>query len=443
MNEKNDFELNLAKLFVYLWRRLPFIILIALLVSAASFFYFRTPVVTTNVGKATFFARPNVSHSESFTENDETTSAVVSNSSSALNSVDTLCYLATSPAVLETVIEQADLPFSVSELSRMVSARQENTKALAFTVIVQSSDEAEALHVAQAFAEYLPPIITDLNPTSIIHVINSGSVSTQSSGGSNTKKPVMNAIISAAAMLVLFAVIFVIKEYSGNNRVFTNEIKRLYPKTKILSSYLSYHDISAAKRLRANLLLALPEKEGCKTIGFTAVHPDPEKSEIIFGLAKALSELGDRVLIVDADLRNHTLSSITKNDSAAGLSDLIRQNKYDSSFIQTIEDGVSLSILPAGLAAEDASELLNSRKFIPLLDKIKADYDFVLFDLEPIGTNIDAASVGKNIEGMLITFRSEGCTRNQLAQCMSQLEYAAVNVLGFVELKKKKPKKRA
>ena len=443
MNEKNDFELNLAKLFVYLWRRLPFIILIALLVSAASFFYFRTPVVTTYNGKAAFFARPNFEIAEAERVNNESVLSETTEKNTAFGSIETLCCLSSSPSVLEAVIEKSDLSYSSDELSSRIIVRSEYPGAYAFVVNVQSDNEAEALQIAQKFAEYLPSIIADLNPTSVIHVINGGTVSVQTSGGSDTKKPVMNAIISAAAMLVLFAVIFVIKEYSGNNRVFTNEINRLYPKAKILSSYLSTHDTSAAKRLRTNVLLSLPEKEGCVTLGFTAAHPDPEKAEIAFNLAKALSELGDRVLLVDADLRNHTLSRITKNDAAAGLSDLIRQNMYDSSFIQTIEDGSSLSILPAGIGSEDASELLNSRKLIPLLDKIKADYDFVLFDLEPIGENIDAASVGKNLDGMLVAFRSEGFTRNQLAQCMSQLEYAAVNVLGFVELKKKKPKKRA
>lgn len=439
MNEKNDFEVDLAKLLLSLWRRLPVVLIFSAVIAVASFFYFRTPVATVYNGKASFFARPNVSQSESITENDETTSTLVSNTSSALNSVDTLCYLSTSPAVLEVVIEKADLPYSSIELYRMVSARQENTKALAFTVFVQSSDEAEALQIAQAFAEYLPSIIADMNPTSIIRVINSGSVSSQSSGGADTKKPLMAAIFSAAGLLIIFAVIFVIKEYSGDNRVSTNEVKRLYPKTKILSSYLSSRDLNASKRLRTNILLSMPEKDGCKTLGLTAVHPDPEKAEIVFGLAKALSELGDRVLLIDADLRNRTLSRIVMKDAVPGLCDLIHKKEYDASLIQTLEDnGSTLSVLPAGVCAEDASELLDSRTLIPILDKIKADFDYVLLDLEPIGANIDAASVGKNLWGMLVTYRSEGCTRNQLAECMAQLEYASVNVIGFVELKKNK-----
>lgn len=439
MNEKNDFEVDLAKLLLSLWRRLPVVLIVSAVIAVASFFYFRTPVATVYNGKASFFARPNVSQSESITENDETTSTLVSNTSSALNSVDTLCYLSTSPAVLEVVIEKADLPYSSIELYRMVSARQENTKALAFTVFVQSSDEAEALQIAQAFAEHLPSIIADMNPTSIIRVINSGSVSSQSSGGADTKKPLMAAIFSAAGLLIIFAVIFVIKEYSGDNRVSTNEVKRLYPKTKILSSYLSSRDLNASKRLRTNILLSMPEKDGCKTLGLTAVHPDPEKAEIVFGLAKALSELGDRVLLIDADLRNRTLSRIVMKDAVPGLCDLIHKKEYDASLIQTLEDnGSTLSVLPAGVCAEDASELLDSRTLIPILDKIKADFDYVLLDLEPIGANIDAASVGKNLWGMLVTYRSEGCTRNQLAECMAQLEYASVNVIGFVELKKNK-----
>ena len=439
MNEKNDFELDLAKLFVYLWRRLPITILIALLVSVASFFYFRTPVVTTYNGKADFFIRPNIEIKEAESTDGDGVLSEMTETNSAFGSIDTLCYLSASPSVLEAIIEKSGLPYSSNELSSRIITWHDNPAAYAFSVNVQSDNEAEALQIVQAFAKYLPSIIIDLNPTSVIHVINGGTVSMQTSGGSDTKKPVMNAIISAAGLLVIFAVIFVIKEYSGDNRVSTNEVKRLYPKTKILSSYLSSRDLNASKRLRTNILLSMPEKDGCKTLGFTAVHPDPEKAEIVFGLAKALSELGDRVLLIDADLRNRTLSRIVMKDAVSGLCDLIHKKEYDASLIQTLEDdGCTLSVLPAGVCAEDASELLDSRKLIPILDIIKADFDYVLLDLEPIGANIDAASVGKNLGGMLVTYRSEGCTRNQLAECMAQLEYASVNVIGFVELKKNK-----
>ena len=187
MNEKNDFELNLAKMLRCLLSFLPVVLLITCAVSIFSYFHYRTPVAVTYNGKATFFAGPNIAHSESTSDHDDIGDVTVAETFSAFASIDTLCFLSTSPSVLEVVIDQSGLPYSPDELSRMVTARQEPA-TYAFSVNVYSSDETEALQIAQAFAAHLPPAIEDLNPSSIIRVVNDGSVSAQSSGGINKNK---------------------------------------------------------------------------------------------------------------------------------------------------------------------------------------------------------------------------------------------------------------
>ena len=111
MNTKDDFELNLAKLLLYLWRRLPVILLAAALTAGITFYSSRSPVQTRYIGKATFFIDVNLSLTEKHGEFDaENRFSSEDTAIVPLNSIPTYSYLTTSPAVLNEIIQRADLP---------------------------------------------------------------------------------------------------------------------------------------------------------------------------------------------------------------------------------------------------------------------------------------------------------------------------------------------
>ena len=249
----------------------------------------------------------------------------------------------------------------------------------------------------------------------------------------------------AAAFVVAalaIAALYVIKEYTGNNSIRTSDLARLYPRYRILSAFSSARESDATKRLRANLRLALSDSEGCRLIGLTAAHSDLAKDDLAFDLASSLAELGDRVLLVDADLRSHRLHGLAKLEKSAGLSELIRSNEKAGGFVQNVNGKGAFSLLPAGEGSDAASELLDSRKLLPVLRELKSSYDYILLDLEAIGSSVDAASVGKELDGIVVALRDDCCKRNQLDRCVSQLEYASAKILGFAVLEKKSLQKR-
>lgn len=442
MKKQDDFELNLAKLFIFLWKRLPIIMLVSILAAVAVFYLLRSPVETTYTAKVSFLVpRENtvidrqVEHLEENDFSDESVSVGYFSSAS----VDTYSFVAIAPATLEYIAAQADLPYSAGELARMVSAAQEKNNVFTFAVLVNNSDKDEALRVAKAISGYLPEYIAEIAPGSSIRVLNSGSVSAQSSGGSDVKKTAIVAIATAFLAVCFYALLFVVKEYSGNNSVLTFELSRLYPKIKMLSLFSSECDDDAVKRLRSNLRMAFPESEQCRMIGLTAAHSDPGKDDLALRLTNSFAALGDRVLLVDADLRSNRLQGLTHSEQHPGLSELIRKTAAKSAALQEVkEDGCSFSFLSAGDGVAEASELLDPRKLFPVLRDLQQEYDYIILDLESMGPSIDAASVGKELDGVVVVLREYGCTHNQLSDCVSQMEYATATILGFAVLKKAK-----
>ena len=437
MNEKNDFELNLAKMLRYLLTFLPIILLITCVVAIFSYYHYRTPVVVTYNGKATFFAGPNIARSESKSDHDDIGNATVAETFSAFGSIDTLCFLSTSPSVLEVVIDQSGLPYTPDELSRMVTARQEPA-TYAFSVYVYSSDETEALQIAQAFAAHLPPVIEDLNPSSIIRVVNDGSVSAQSSGGINNNKVIMYAGISAFALIALFIFLFIFREYAGKNLVYLFELKRLYPKYNVLSVFSSQNDENAINKLRVNTHLALSGDNACKKIGITSVNLKSSacKDNLAVSLARSLVKQGNRVLLIDADSSSSRLLNSLQLSSCSGLYELLYKNADKLSIIQTVDEHPnSFSFISSGHELSTTS--LDFEKLLPILSEQQTNYDYILIDFDPVNTSVETAPIWKSLDGIILSLLDHSCSRAQLSECISQLHFASANILGFAVIKGK------
>ena len=74
----------------------------------------------------------------------------------------------------------------------------------------------------------------------------------------------------------------------------------------------------------------------------------------------------------------------------------------------------------------------DSLSLLEINQALSKAYDYVIIDLPPVGAVVDAVSVSENIDGMVVVVRENACPRGLLADCMQQLDYAGVRVLGFV-----------
>ena len=200
---------------------------------------------------------------------------------------------------------------------------------------------------------------------------------------------------------------------------------------------LSFAAKEAFKRLRTNLVMSFPQEDtSCHLVGVTSAQPSDGKSTIALNLAYSLAELGKKTLLIDADLRRASLHEKTGFQRSPGLNELLTGDnsnipssvrQYKSSNSET-----SFDLIPGGDVPKNPSELLNSQRMAKLLEMLSTAYDYIIIDLPPIGAVIDAVSIAQELDGMLVVIRENTCPRGLLADCMQQLSYANVNILGFV-----------
>jgi len=146
-----------------------------------------------------------------------------------------------------------------------------------------------------------------------------------------------------------------------------------------------------------------------QVIAITSALPQEGKSTIAGYLALAMSEIGKRVLVIDADLRSPTLHErfLLKNET--GLSDLLQSGAPGMVCPKRVVfDGVEANVwvLTSGPVAENAPPLLASPALPMLLQELRSQFDTILIDTPPVLLFPDARLLGRHSDGVVLVVRS-------------------------------------
>ena len=185
----------------------------------------------------------------------------------------------------------------------------------------------------------------------------------------------------------------------------------------------------AYRSLAANLQFAYGDRQ-IQTIGITSAAEGEGKSTTVANLAVALAQSGQRVIVVDADLRRpgqHALFGVKRDD---GLSTVLAGQQESLPLQETQSSGVR--VLASGPSPANPLEALASRRFDQVLALARSQADFVLVDTPPAGALADAAVLAPRLEGVLLVV-SAGRTKRDLARrAREQLQRVNANLLGVV-----------
>lgn len=195
---------------------------------------------------------------------------------------------------------------------------------------------------------------------------------------------------------------------------------------------LSFGASEAYKLLRTNIQFALPDEQKCRIVGITSSCSGEGKSTTAVNLSYMLAQAGERVLLVEADMRLPTLARRLNLQPVPGLSNVLAGllNAFDT--IQKSELHENLEFISAGDLPPNPSELLGAKRMKTLMEVLSSNYDFIIMDLPPVTEVVDAVVASKLTDGMVVVVRQSYANRRALAETMQQLKYAEAKVLGFV-----------
>ena len=191
----------------------------------------------------------------------------------------------------------------------------------------------------------------------------------------------------------------------------------------------------AYKVLRTNLQFC---GQDVKVIAITSCNENDGKSTIALHVAKSFSELGKKVLVIDADMRKSVMAGRnTTVTNPKGLSEVLTGLCQISECIYTVE-GTSLQVLFAGQYPPNPFELLDGKYFATLISESRKIYDYIIIDTPPLGQVIDAAVVAKNCDGTALVLANSKVRYHQAQEVVSQIEKSGCKLLGVIRNNKKK-----
>jgi capsular exopolysaccharide synthesis family protein len=172
---------------------------------------------------------------------------------------------------------------------------------------------------------------------------------------------------------------------------------------------------------------------GCRVIGITSSIPAEGKSTVSSNLAELMAHAGKRVILLDGDLRNPSLTRALAPSSKAGLIEVMDgQVALDDAVY--IDQDTGLRFLPAivksGLAY--TNEILASDRFKDFIDGLRNDYDYIIIDFSPIAPVVDVRGTTQVVDSYIYVIEWAKTQRNLVEHQLSSFPELYERLLGVV-----------
>ncbi len=171
---------------------------------------------------------------------------------------------------------------------------------------------------------------------------------------------------------------------------------------------------------------------GRKALALVSYDPSDGVSLFAANLAVVFSQLGERTLLIDANLRCPHQHEIFNIKNKQGLSDVLADRANIFEVISRIESFVDLSVLPAGTLPPNPLELLNRASFDELNEQLANQFDVILYDTLAFSSGSDAIAIATHTEGALIVTHKNNTRVNDINVMNEQLKYSGAEIVGSI-----------
>lgn len=205
----------------------------------------------------------------------------------------------------------------------------------------------------------------------------------------------------------------------------------LLPRYGQVSNEQTASFLEAFRSLYTNIRL-LSARKPIHSLAIGSAVPGDGKTSVAVYLARTAAAIGQRVLLVDADLRCPQLHLRLGLTNTEGLNEVITTDLSLNDAIQQSSVEENLFVLTAGQPTTDSIKLLSSAKMQYLMEQFQAFFDLVIYDTPPLLGLADGNIVAAHTDGIILVVGLEKTDRSLLTKSMEGLKIAGASVLGVV-----------
>jgi succinoglycan biosynthesis transport protein ExoP len=186
----------------------------------------------------------------------------------------------------------------------------------------------------------------------------------------------------------------------------------------------------AFRAVRTNVLYSSPEA-GAKSLLITSTGTGEGKTVVASNLAISLAQTGQRVVLIDADMRRPRLHHVFDVGQEPGLSNLIVGNAKAAEAI--VKTGVpQLWMVAAGHLPPNPADLLESKRFKDFIEGLSEQFDWIVIDSPPVMPVTDPAIIARIAHEVLFVIGAEMVSRQAAQHAIDQLEGPRSRLVGAV-----------
>jgi polysaccharide biosynthesis transport protein len=206
--------------------------------------------------------------------------------------------------------------------------------------------------------------------------------------------------------------------------------RRLQADSALVVRDIPTSPVSEAYRLLQTNLISLRSKRKLKIIAVASSVPNEGKSFVCSNLAMSIAQFGNKVLLIDADMRCPSQHKIWNVRNDVGLSYLLTEQHDLDIAVKIVSDNVS--VLTAGAPPPNPAVLLNSQQMSLLLEEVSSYYDWVIIDTPALNVAADLLVLGHKTDGILFVACPEVVDIINAYSAREHLEQSGQDVLGLI-----------
>ncbi len=188
----------------------------------------------------------------------------------------------------------------------------------------------------------------------------------------------------------------------------------------------------AYRTIRTGIMLSSLDQDPLKILLLTSAIPNEGKSTTATNLAVAMSQMGERVLLIDVDMRRHNLHDFFGIENTVGLSDLVIDPNLMSQAVHKIEQVPNLFVITGGRLAPNPSELLGSDRMRALILGLRDKFDRIILDSPPLLAFSDALVLSRLADGVVLVAWGARTPRDTIQRAAQSLKGVNARLLGVV-----------
>ena len=188
-------------------------------------------------------------------------------------------------------------------------------------------------------------------------------------------------------------------------------------------------DAEAYRSLRSNIEYSSFDDE-YRAIVVTSSVPGEGKSTTSGNLALSLAQSGNKVLLVDCDMRKPSIHKKFKISNMSGTAELLLRKESFEDVANCYNE--NLTIITAGKIPPNPSEMLSSRAMTAFIKEMKKEFKYIILDTPPLQAVTDAQVLSTKADGVLLVVRAGSTKREMVLNSVDLIKKVQGKVIGTV-----------